>query len=169
MRRVSTIGVTFGVRTPASMRAAAAVSRWTPFVVPWCSDRFAVMRYPSMSASTVTEHSSSGVQAQQDLAADWVRPQPSPNNAHAIAARTVDFPAPEFPTMAVTPFGSNVTSRSATDRMLWIRTRVMRSMTGPSSGLLAGCESARYGMGPTPVSYTHLRAHETDSYLVCRL
>ena len=28
------------------------------------------------------------------------------------------------------------------------------------------------GQGPaevTPVSYTHLRAHETDSYLVCRL
>src|SRR5664279_6631017 len=24
-------------------------------------------------------------------------------------------------------------------------------------------------MGVTPVSYTHLRAHETDSYLVCRL
>src|SRR5665647_1727240 len=23
--------------------------------------------------------------------------------------------------------------------------------------------------GPNPVSYTHLRAHETDSYLVCRL
>src|SRR5680860_633090 len=23
--------------------------------------------------------------------------------------------------------------------------------------------------GPAPVSYTHLRAHETDSYLVCRL
>src|SRR5664279_6208382 len=23
--------------------------------------------------------------------------------------------------------------------------------------------------GPCPVSYTHLRAHETDSYLVCRL
>ena len=22
---------------------------------------------------------------------------------------------------------------------------------------------------PVPVSYTHLRAHETDSYLVCRL
>src|SRR5680860_738230 len=34
----------------------------------------------------------------------------------------------------------------------------------------------RYGVparfcvvGPHPVSYTHLRAHETDSYLVCRL
>src|SRR5680860_1623958 len=28
----------------------------------------------------------------------------------------------------------------------------------------------RVGLSPlTPVSYTHLRAHETDSYLVCRL
>src|SRR5664279_5616290 len=26
-----------------------------------------------------------------------------------------------------------------------------------------------YLHGVTPVSYTHLRAHETDSYLVCRL
>ena len=25
------------------------------------------------------------------------------------------------------------------------------------------------GVKPAPVSYTHLRAHETDSYLVCRL
>ena len=25
------------------------------------------------------------------------------------------------------------------------------------------------GIGRAPVSYTHLRAHETDSYLVCRL
>src|SRR5665647_3800244 len=27
----------------------------------------------------------------------------------------------------------------------------------------------RWRRGPRPVSYTHLRAHETDSYLVCRL
>ena len=27
----------------------------------------------------------------------------------------------------------------------------------------------RYNDSPTTVSYTHLRAHETDSYLVCRL
>src|SRR5680860_92049 len=27
----------------------------------------------------------------------------------------------------------------------------------------------RPGYGPDAVSYTHLRAHETDSYLVCRL
>ena len=26
-----------------------------------------------------------------------------------------------------------------------------------------------YSIETTPVSYTHLRAHETDSYLVCRL
>src|SRR5665647_1477259 len=29
--------------------------------------------------------------------------------------------------------------------------------------------SSRTGKGRLPVSYTHLRAHETDSYLVCRL
>src|SRR5665647_2775353 len=28
---------------------------------------------------------------------------------------------------------------------------------------------ASIGLDPHPVSYTHLRAHETDSYLVCRL
>src|SRR5665647_1801728 len=32
----------------------------------------------------------------------------------------------------------------------------------------ASASSSRYA-GYTPVSYTHLRAHETDSYLVCRL
>src|SRR5664279_2626365 len=38
-----------------------------------------------------------------------------------------------------------------------------------------GCKSAHHGSNttrnqiPIPVSYTHLRAHETDSYLVCRL
>src|SRR5664279_3895785 len=34
--------------------------------------------------------------------------------------------------------------------------------------LLPG-EAAYDAMGPEAVSYTHLRAHETDSYLVCRL
>ena len=28
---------------------------------------------------------------------------------------------------------------------------------------------SRAGRGAVAVSYTHLRAHETDSYLVCRL
>src|SRR5680860_1035736 len=34
------------------------------------------------------------------------------------------------------------------------------------SGVVHGLTRVR---GMTPVSYTHLRAHETDSYLVCRL
>src|SRR5665647_2655476 len=32
-----------------------------------------------------------------------------------------------------------------------------------------GCPRFESGRGFEPVSYTHLRAHETDSYLVCRL
>src|SRR5665647_1406618 len=32
-----------------------------------------------------------------------------------------------------------------------------------------GGSSRKSGHGTRPVSYTHLRAHETDSYLVCRL
>ena len=32
-----------------------------------------------------------------------------------------------------------------------------------------GQREAAYSVGMKPVSYTHLRAHETDSYLVCRL
>ena len=35
-------------------------------------------------------------------------------------------------------------------------------------GFLRAMES-NYLAGPDAVSYTHLRAHETDSYLVCRL
>src|SRR5680860_1684120 len=52
-------------------------------------------------------------------------------------------------------------------------------ITGPAKynangeiGLLVdGFDKKPYFMEPynTPVSYTHLRAHETDSYLVCRL
>src|SRR5665647_2023793 len=38
----------------------------------------------------------------------------------------------------------------------------------PSGGRLVN-PSAIYASGVFPVSYTHLRAHETDSYLVCRL
>src|SRR5664279_4658264 len=38
-----------------------------------------------------------------------------------------------------------------------------------SSGDFIGDESLASVDGLHPVSYTHLRAHETDSYLVCRL
>src|SRR5665647_2666444 len=45
------------------------------------------------------------------------------------------------------------------------RFATVRTIPGPPTG--AGRGSPR--PGSTPVSYTHLRAHETDSYFVCRL
>ena len=44
-------------------------------------------------------------------------------------------------------------------------------MPGTDGVVLLGLPTLRdLGLDPyTPVSYTHLRAHETDSYLVCRL
>src|SRR5664279_5857503 len=36
-------------------------------------------------------------------------------------------------------------------------------------GERSGCRLAGSRKPANPVSYTHLRAHETDSYLVCRL
>eukprot|EP00658_Telonema_sp_P-2_P005804 TRINITY_DN12193_c0_g1_i3.p2 TRINITY_DN12193_c0_g1~~TRINITY_DN12193_c0_g1_i3.p2 ORF type:complete len:133 (-),score=13.64 TRINITY_DN12193_c0_g1_i3:56-454(-) len=35
--------------------------------------------------------------------------------------------------------------------------------------VVAGIEDRRLSMNTTPVSYTHLRAHETPEHLVCRL
>src|SRR5664279_5354197 len=43
-----------------------------------------------------------------------------------------------------------------------------RARTEPDRERFAKYE-AQYEQYLTPVSYTHLRAHETDSYLVCRL
>src|SRR5664279_73111 len=37
------------------------------------------------------------------------------------------------------------------------------------SRLSTRVNSCKSDCAPVPVSYTHLRAHETDSYLVCRL
>src|SRR5680860_398179 len=64
-----------------------------------------------------------------------------------------------------------------------LTTEMSRSMANWSKRRLAGSHASRYrarfrsdrprtnrSRGPAaPVSYTHLRAHETDSYLVCRL
>src|SRR5665647_470729 len=42
--------------------------------------------------------------------------------------------------------------------------------SGPgATNLITGVACAYENEIPMPVSYTHLRAHETDSYLVCRL
>src|SRR5665647_1423389 len=53
---------------------------------------------------------------------------------------------------------------------------VIAEPAGEHRRLLAGVRdtrphssAGRHQLGSAPVSYTHLRAHETDSYLVCRL
>ena len=43
-----------------------------------------------------------------------------------------------------------------------------RNVFWPEATGVAVCEAAA-AASLTSVSYTHLRAHETDSYLVCRL
>src|SRR5680860_1549854 len=43
------------------------------------------------------------------------------------------------------------------------------AITGGHTGFIEGQNSTIAGGGTLAVSYTHLRAHETDSYLVCRL
>src|SRR5680860_1278722 len=58
--------------------------------------------------------------------------------------------------MAVTPACANENGEMPPTPPLAIRTRRSKLV-------------AIMAAGSTPVSYTHLRAHETDSYLVCRL
>src|SRR5665647_1093310 len=49
----------------------------------------------------------------------------------------------------------------------WAQHKGLKKQDGHESGLRPGLEL--YELCLEPVSYTHLRAHETDSYLVCRL
>ena len=42
-------------------------------------------------------------------------------------------------------------------------------IVGILAGILLGVASEKFKVKVDAVSYTHLRAHETDSYLVCRL
>ena len=49
---------------------------------------------------------------------------------------------------------------------IWAKIPIVRGAILMIESLITGY---RYMMYSAPVSYTHLRAHETDSYLVCRL
>src|SRR5664279_2834505 len=49
------------------------------------------------------------------------------------------------------------------------RCRRRPGRSAPATSAPGGLHRVRGRCGPAPVSYTHLRAHETDSYLVCRL
>src|SRR5678815_1925549 len=46
---------------------------------------------------------------------------------------------------------------------------IVRSTIVGITGIDRSIKEAGVGMGMTPVSYTHLRAHETPEHLVCRL
>src|SRR5450756_1209384 len=63
------------------------------------------------------------------------------------------------------PAGPGVVADRATDGLH----RLHRRMDGPGAVVdLAGDLPDRLGIGRWPVSYTHLRAHETRHDLVCR-
>src|SRR5665647_1215246 len=67
--------------------------------------------------------------------------------------------------LAPCPQAARMTTNAAalivTPMFLLRFTRILRCGMGADHGV-----KIHY---PSPVSYTHLRAHETDSYLVCRL
>src|SRR5665647_3677517 len=81
-----------------------------------------------------------------------------------MTARTLAQP---FPT--VTPDTDAMDAAQTMARLRWPGL-IISGDDGRPYTILPGSEVLRF-LIPTyvPVSYTHLRAHETDSYLVCRL
>src|SRR5665647_3865838 len=67
------------------------------------------------------------------------------------------------PTLTVLPVRASRTSQFLGSSFLPRSIRRYFTPCGPTS---TGTPKRQ---NPAPVSYTHLRAHETDSYLVCRL
>src|SRR5665647_3826735 len=82
-----------------------------------------------------------------------------------LRSATPELPAPlEMPPPNMSdrpPPRPLCSSTSTTTRKLVSTSRTSRMMRSASNG--------RPYVSDLPVSYTHLRAHETDSYLVCRL
>ena len=59
---------------------------------------------------------------------------------------------------------SGVVITEVPDLELWQLAAWPETLSSAAEKLASAC-----GVDSVPVSYTHLRAHETDSYLVCRL
>src|SRR5678815_4002895 len=59
-------------------------------------------------------------------------------------------------------------SRISTETETRTRWALRRSLPAPPEAVIAGGASQKAKAPPTPVSYTHLRAHETPEHLVCR-
>src|SRR5680860_1674930 len=77
-------------------------------------------------------------------------------------ASTHLYPAPSMATATTNP-----TRTCYLMPLMPLMPRILLPLSSPDCPPLA--IGFRHGKHPPPVSYTHLRAHETDSYLVCRL
>src|SRR5664279_1237291 len=98
----------------------------------------------------------------------------------AIAASSDPVPPqPSSMQNKQTDWDQQAAAKYLDDRMdLWFE-KATKLRTGPGTTSCASCHNTvpyalarpalRKAAGISPVSYTHLRAHETDSYLVCRL
>src|SRR5680860_852986 len=84
-----------------------------------------------------------------------------------IALGALSFQPSELAKLALVLFSADVFSRKH-ERLLQEPSHMLIPMV-PALGLMAALVLRQPDLGTTPVSYTHLRAHETDSYLVCRL
>src|SRR5664279_5804793 len=68
------------------------------------------------------------------------------------------------------PFMALESVRAFTERLVRQRRKAHDSNVDTDSRTGVLVDRLRdFALGLKPVSYTHLRAHETDSYLVCRL
>src|SRR5664279_5231176 len=87
--------------------------------------------------------------------------------------KVLGTPKPESSVMMSSTFGAPFggTTRGAHHGVDWAAFRsILPSNLSGSGGICFPLMGAVAHGEPTgPVSYTHLRAHETDSYLVCRL
>src|SRR5664279_4061706 len=84
-----------------------------------------------------------------------------PVHTHAITLGNVLHVQEETPT-------AGQTERNRWNLGLNLGLPCWYGLNKPKQHLAPGCEAV-HTHAITPVSYTHLRAHETDSYLVCRL
>src|SRR5664279_6630288 len=150
-----------GTHPPQPLQAVAlmaAISRPARLVIPIAAYGHASRHFPQAvqaSVATVATSGSSSAKPLRRIAALWVtaaRPDATLSDE--------DFGPWQAPAISTPP-----TTVSTGRSFGWI------SLKKPSepSGSLRTPISSSFLRGTMPVSYTHLRAHETDSYLVCRL
>src|SRR5665647_2690014 len=103
----------------------------------------------------------------------WQRAHPCRTTPPQLAAMLIDHRDDGNPRTYVSHVGLAADGYVATDRSapLYCLVLTVRASIGLRSTLIVRRRSVRTDVDAPAgaVSYTHLRAHETDSYLVCRL